>query len=282
MMAQAHFAAKEAAAAKAAADTEMALAKMKKPVSNDPCEITYEKSVKDCNLETERQKMLKVMLESAMEKENSYCKVQASTVRDNCKKEEVKSAGAASAAKMTESMADDAMGVLHKAKSVASALARYKDVKAPEKPPGPVGLFSYNHLVYLVNSDGTKTWVRFPVERCHRATPNVPPQQFPDSKMKPEFDEKESLIACEHSAYEGKGNPDFYKDCECAGLYNKNGHGAFCSQWGFKFNWCYVVKECAYGNTAWSGEVKGAKVLVGCNIQKPEMPSGLGPGEEKK
>jgi hypothetical protein len=280
-MADAAFAAHEAAVAKAQADTEMAAAKMKKPVSHDPCVISFEKSVKDCDLELERQKGLKEMLESKMEKENKYCKAQAEEVKQKCQEEQVKEAGAATKAKMTMEMANTVHGELHVARSTARALARYKDVVPPEKPDGPTGLFSYNHLVYLVNKDGTKTWVRFPIRRCHRATPGVVPQQFPTSKTKPEFNTKESIIACDYAPYEGKGNPDFYKNCECAGMYNKKGHGAHCSKWGFKFNWCYVVKDCAYGNTAFSEEVKNAKVLVGCNIPDPKIANGLGSGEEK-
>merc|ERR1712072_1150409 len=164
---------------------------------------------------------------------------------------------------------------------LARAMATYKDIKAPKKPDGPMGLFQYNELVYLVNKDGTRTWVRYPVKRCWRASPNVVPQQFPVSKETPEFNEKESILACDYAPYEGKGNPDFYKNCECAGMYNKKGHGAHCSKWGFKFNWCYVIKECAYGNTAFSEEVKNAKVLVGCNIPDPKIANGLGSGEEK-
>ena len=38
---------------------------------------------------------------------------------------------------------------------------------------------------------------------------------------------------------------------------------------GFKFNWCYVVE--AVRLTAYSDEVKGAKVLVGCNIPSPVL-----------
>lgn len=279
---EAEFKAQEASVAKAQADTEMAAAKMKKPVSHNPCDITFEKSTKDCDLEHERQKGLKEMLESAMEKENKYCKAQAQEVKENCNKEAVKEAGATQKAKMTENMAHSVAGELHIAVTTAAALAKYKDVKAPEKPDGPTGIFSYNHLTYMVNKDGTKTWIRFPVRRCHRATPGVVPQQFPTSKTKPEFDAKESVLACDYSPYEGKGNPDFYKNCECAGMYNKKGHGSHCAKWGFKFNWCYVIDECAYGNTAYSDEVKKAKVLVGCNIPPPQIADGLGPGEEAK
>jgi len=272
---KAHFQAVKAAAEKAAADTAMAAAKMKKPLSSNPCDITMDKSERLCMDERKRQKAKGVMLESDMAKEEKFCMGQARVVRDKCFEASVKEGGATLQDQHARKFSQKMKGNQHIAAHVAKTLARYKDIETPQEPDGPIGIFSYNELVYLLNKDGTRTWIRYPVNECKSATPNVVPQQFPVSKAKPEFNPEESEIACTYASYVGKGNPDFYKNCDCAGMMNSKGHGGHCEKWGFKFNWCYVVAACGYGNTAYSGEVKGAKVLVGCNIPLPSMPESM-------
>merc|ERR1719502_2316474 len=156
-------------------------------------------------------------------------------------------------------------------KKMKLALQGYKDVKKPKKPDGPTGLFQHKGLVYVANKDGTRTWVRYPTIKCHRATPHVVPEQFPKSAAKPELTKQQSATACELGVYKGVGNPDFYEDCECSGAVNKKDHGGHCARWGYKFNWCYVSAQCGYGQTAFSEEIKDAKVLVGCKIHAPAI-----------
>jgi len=274
-MQKAKFKAVEAAEAKAEALTKAAAAKMKKPVSNDPCDKAQVKSEKLCDLEYKRQKKAGEMVRADMKKERKYCIAQAKVVHGKCKTAQVAKQGAVAAFKYAKKTVDSAKSAINADTIIARALASFKDIKAPKKPDGPMGLFQYNQLVYLANKDGTRTWVRYPTKACAKATGGVVPQQFAVSKTKKEFDEKESVIACEYAPYEGKGNPDFYKNCDCAGFSNKKKHGGHCAKWGFKFNWCYVVEACAYGNTAYSDEVKGAKVLVGCNIPEPPIPESM-------
>jgi len=274
-MHKARFKAIEASEKKAAADTKAAAAKMKKPVSNDPCDKTMAKSEKLCDLEFKRQQKAGEMVEADMQKERKYCLAQAKVVHGKCKTAQVAEQGATAAFGYAKKVANTAKSDESGATLIARALATYKDIEAPKKPDGPMGLFMYNQLVYLANKDGTRTWIRFPTKACSRATGGVVPEQFAVSKTKKEFDEKESVVACEYAPYEGKGNPDFYKNCDCAGFQNKKKHGGHCARWGFKFNWCYVVAACAYGNTAFSDEVKGAKVLVGCNIPEIPMPESM-------
>jgi len=272
---EAKFKAVEASVVKAEADTKSAAAKMVKPVSNDPCDKTMVKSEKLCDMEFQRQKKAGAMLKSAMNKERKYCIAQAKMVHGKCKTAQVLEQGAGATFKYAKKVATAAKSEENSATIIARSLATYKDIEAPKKPDGPMGLFQFNQLVYLANKDGSRTWVRYPTEACSKATAGVVPAQFTLSKTKKEFDEKESVVACEYSPYKGKGNPDFYKNCDCAGFSNKKKHGGHCDKWGFKFNWCYVVEACAYGNTAYSDEVKGAKVLVGCNIPEPAMPESM-------
>merc|ERR1711968_58887 len=261
-MQKAKFKAVEAAEEKAAALTKAAAAKMTKPVSNDPCDRAQTQSEKLCDLEYARQKKAGEMVQADMKKERKYCIAQAKVVHGKCKTAQMGKQGAAAAFNYAKKTVNSAKSELNADTIVARALARFKDIKTPKKPDGPMGLFMYNQLVYLANKDGTRTWIRYPTKACAKATAGVVPQQFAVSKTKKEFDEKESVVACEYAPYEGKGNPDFYKNCDCAGFQNKKKHGGHCARWGFKFNWCYVVEACAYGNTAYSDEVKGAKVLV--------------------
>jgi len=87
----------------------------------------------------------------------------------------------------------------------------------------------------------------------------------------PVLNKRKSETYCQMGVYKGVGNPDFYENCECSGSTNKKNHGGFCDKWGYKFNWCYVATDCAYGNTAYSDELKDTKVLVGCRIHPPTI-----------
>lgn len=199
------------------------------------------------------------------------CLHDADATQSKCKKAMISTMSADSAATETKNELNQVYAGRSKAQMMKLALQSYKDVVKPKKPDGPVGLFQHKGLVYMANKDGTRTWVRYPTLECHRATPHVVPQQFPVSPDKPELSKQKSAGACELGVYKGIGNPDFYEDCECSGAENKKGHGGHCSRWGYKFNWCYVSAQCGYGKTAFSEEIKDAKVLVGCKIHKPAI-----------
>merc|ERR1712046_38570 len=142
-----------------------------------------------------------------------------------------------------------------KTAAAAKALAKYEDVKVPRKPASPVGIFEYNNMLFLANKDGSRSWIRYPTKDCYRARTGVVPQQFPMSKSHYELNEKESKVACQAARFNGAGNPDFYKYCNCNGHKNKKGHGFKCAKFGYKTTWCYVNKKCMFGNAISSKEV---------------------------
>lgn len=272
---KAHFAATEAEVGRAQALTEAAIARKPKITPLNPCDITFESTAATCKNATKTDEakagtddeVNPVMIK---EKEKS-CLNTASEVKVNCKKAHVAELSMNSAADHTMSELTKAFNAKHHAETLARAMALYKDVEKPKKPDGPVGLFQFKGLVYMANKDGTRTWVQYPTYKCHRATAGVVPQQFPESAELPIADKKKSETMCQMGVYKGMGNPDFYENCECSGAVNKKSHGGFCDKWGYKFNWCYVVMDCAYGNTAYSDEIQDTKVLVGCRIHPPTI-----------
>lgn len=273
--AKAHFAAKEAEVARAESKTKAAMAKNPKPEPQSPCDIVYKKNVEGCH-NTTKINNKKIGTEDEMDPnvikaEEEECLRTSKDTMEQCKSASVAEMKEEDAATHTALVLDKAFEARMHAKRMAAALASFKDVEKPKKPDGPVGLFQYKGLVYRANKDGTRTWVRYPTYKCHRATAGVVPQQFPESPEAPVLNKIKSEAACEGGLYKGQGNPDFYENCECSGMTNKKGHGSFCDKWGYQFNWCYVVRECAYGNTAYSDELKDTKVLVGCRIHPPSI-----------
>jgi len=272
---KAHFAATKAEVERAEALTKAHEAKKPKPESLNPCDVIFEKSTQACVNTTKTNEAKKgtddEMDPGLIKAQDEECKKTAEEVQMKCKKARVAEMSSETAAAHTLQEYQKAFNSRKHAMALAAALASYKDVEKPKKPDGPVGLFQYKGLVYFANKDGTRTWVRYPTYKCHRATAGVVPQQFPVSKEVPEFDKRKSETYCEMGIYKGLGNPDFYKNCECSGMSNKKNHGAFCDKWGYQFNWCYVSRECGYGNTAYSDELKDTKVLVGCRIHPPAI-----------
>lgn len=270
---KAHFAATEAEVARAEALTKEKISKLAKPKPVNPCDITFEKSQALCSNQTKTYEALKgspdEMSDSAIKSREESCVEEATEVQSKCNKARVAQMSTDNAAMATMNELNTAANARHHAMKLAASLASFKDVKKPRKPDGPVGLFQHKGLVYFANKDGTRTWVRYPTYKCHRATAGVVPQQFPVSAELPELDVPKSETYCQMGAYKGLGNPDFYENCQCSGSKNKKGHGMFCDKWGYKFNWCYVATNCAYGNTAYSDEIQDTKVLVGCKIHPP-------------
>jgi len=270
---KAHFDATKAEVNRAEALTKLNIAKKPKLVPLDPCDITYEHSAEGCRDTTKTHQAAAgtgaEMEPKKIEEEEKSCTSAAAKMQTKCKDASLQEMTTESAASHTLAELGKATTNRAHAMRLAAALQSYKDVVKPKEPDGPVGLFQFKGLVFMANKDGTRTWVRYPTYKCGRATAGIPQQQFPQSLDSPEFDAVKSKVACEMGVYKGTGNPDFYDNCECSGMSNKKGHGAFCEDWGYKFKWCYVARECGYGNTAFSDEVKDSKVLVGCRIHAP-------------
>jgi len=271
---KAHFAATAAELKRAEEETKRANAMRAKPKTINPCDIALEKQKQYCYEQTVKAKQKEDFddtdANTAKEAEK-LCLRDSDETHVKCKSAQVATMSANAAATATKEEVNGAYASRLTAQRMKLALQLYKDVDKPKKPDGPVGLFQHDGLVYFANKDGTRTWVRYPTLKCHRATAHVVPQQFPKSPDRPELGKSQSATTCEMGVYKGVGNPDFYTNCECSGQENKKGHGGHCDTWGYKFNWCYVAAECGYGQTAFSEEIKDSKVMVGCKIHAPAI-----------
>jgi hypothetical protein len=275
---KAHFNAQKAELERADKETQMMQAKEPQPEhAKNECEINFKNQRLLC-LNATKTAMADAKAKLQENADNSLAKTKENEcIKKITKNQQVcmealtKDMEATSKATHTMDVLNSAYSQKEHAFMLARALAKYKDVPKPKKPDGPVGLFQHKSLVFLANKDGTRTWIKFPTDKCAIATAHVVPQQFPISADKPFFDKTKSEVACEGAAFTGIGNPDFYEDCECNGMENKKEHGGHCDMWGYKFNWCYVNNKCGYGNTAYSDELNDQKVLVGCRKHPPSI-----------
>lgn len=204
-------------------------------------------------------------------KKKAACLRKAGLQRAKCNKAALKKDAKSMAAKTAKKLVKKAHKTAARTAKKLTRIQKYKDVKAPAKKPSQQGIFRYGSLLYQVNKDGTRSWIKYPTKKCTHARTGVVPDQFPQSAKDYELGKKASAVACEGPSFNGVGNPRFYKSCECNGLKNKKGHGNRCGKFGFKFKWCYVNVKCKYGNTAISKEVPDAKVLVGCKASAPTI-----------
>jgi len=269
---KAHFNAQKAELERADKLTQLNQAKEPMPVhAKDECEINFKNARSLClnATDTGKAKLAKDADDSMLKTKEHECVKTATDNQMKCSEALTSEMESESKADHTMDKLNSAFGQKEHAYMLARAMAAYKDVPKPKKPDGPVGLFQHKGLVFMANKDATRTWIKFPTDKCAKATAHVVPQQFPISADKPELGKKKSEVACEAAPFTGLGNPDFYEDCECNGEANKKGHGGHCDKWGYKFNWCYVNKACGYGNTAYSDEINDQKVLVGCKKHPP-------------
>jgi len=243
--------------------TKMAIAKAKlknaqkpKPHNPDVCGRSFSKATAKCKKQKNK---------------SLGCVAKAKVIYSKCKKANFKM----KKAKMKADGATKLVTSVKKSEVVATktlkALKKYKDKKPPRLPPGPIGIFEHNHLFYLTNEDGSKSWIKYPTKNCKRARRGVPPEQFPNSKTKFVLNKKQSRVACYGGPFNGATKLAFYPHCACNGLKNKKGNGGFCGKFGYAFKWCYVSKKCKFGNSALSKELKNVKVLAGCKARKPSL-----------
>ena len=89
--------------------------------------------------------------------------------------------------------------------------------QAPPVNHIPTGIFQYDYVFYLVESDGkqaVRKWIKFPTKMCALgASKDIQPEIFPEAEGNDyALDARQSKIACESGAYVAYGDVNTYRE----------------------------------------------------------------------